>query len=57
MRTSAKCGAQAVFWPDVEACEAECMLPKGHDGRHEDKILGTWEEDDLHTIYPPEPGR
>jgi len=44
------CGAKATFWPDVEACEAECILHIGHSGeRHEDEILGEWDEDDLIT--------
>nr|MDT0658046.1 hypothetical protein [Micromonospora sp. DSM 115978] len=46
------CGAQAIFWPDVEACEAECIRPTGHDGPHEDEILGEWSEDDLPTHHP-----
>lgn len=40
------CGARTVFWPDVEACEAECSLPADHEPAnvHEDEILGEWEE-------------
>jgi hypothetical protein len=37
------CGETAVFWPDVEACDAVCVRPTGHDGDHEDEILGPWE--------------
>lgn len=48
-----KCGARAVFWPDVEAIEAECIRSRGHAGTiHEDEILGEWDETDLFTIYP-----
>lgn len=45
------CGARAVFWPDVEACDAECSLPAGHQppDEHEDDILGRWTEDSLLT--------
>lgn len=52
--TKGRCGATAVFWPEDEACEAECMLPAGHEpaGIHEDEILGTWSEDDLPTRHP-----
>lgn len=46
---SVACGAHAVFWPDVEACDAECILPLGHEGPHRDAILGEWDEDDLPT--------
>jgi hypothetical protein len=51
------CGARAVFWPDVEACDAECVLPSGHQPQdvHEDATLGTWTEDDLYTEHPEEP--
>lgn len=51
------CGAQTVFWPDVEACEAECILPRGHEPAdvHEDEILGTWHESDLITYHPDRP--
>ena len=38
-----KCGATTVFWPDDEACDAECMLTIAHDGDHEDEVLGKWE--------------
>jgi hypothetical protein len=41
-----RCGARTVFWPDDEACDAECWLPAGHEGEHEDEILG--EAPDLH---------
>jgi hypothetical protein len=37
------CGETTVFWPDVEACDAVCMLPAEHDGPHEDEVLGEWE--------------
>jgi hypothetical protein len=48
-----QCGARAVFWPDVEACDAECIRPKDHGGTvHEDEILGEWDEDDLVTTFP-----
>jgi hypothetical protein len=45
------CGARAVFWPDDEACDAECCLLLGHRpaGVHEDEILGEWDEDELPT--------
>lgn len=43
MISSEQCGEITVFWPDVEACEAECWLRKGHEGDHEDLILGPWE--------------
>lgn len=45
------CGARTVFWPDDEACDAECFLPPGHDPDdvHEDEILGRWSEDELTT--------
>lgn len=50
-----KCGATAVFWPEDEACDAECMLPRGHGGtRHEDETVGSWDEADLNTNYPHE---
>jgi hypothetical protein len=45
------CGARTVFWPDDEACDAECMLPKDHTPAdvHQDEILGEWSEDELDT--------
>lgn len=45
------CGATATFWPDVEACEAECIRPENHQPEdvHEDEILGEWTEDELNT--------
>lgn len=44
------CGATATFWPDDEACPAECLLPLGHEGTtHTDDILGDWTEDELNT--------
>jgi hypothetical protein len=45
------CGARTVFWPDDEACEAECCLSKGHEpvDVHEDRILGEWSEDEMVT--------
>ncbi|MFI8792591.1 hypothetical protein [Streptomyces sp. NPDC055105] len=46
------CGARTVFWPEDEACEAECILPHGHAGLvHEDKVLGEWDETDLTTFH------
>ena len=43
-----RCGARTVFWPDVEACEAECILPQDHEGTiHEDETLGPWDEADV----------
>ena len=50
------CGATATFWPDVEACEAECILPPGHEPAdvHEDEILGQWSEDELPTHHRPD---
>lgn len=49
-----RCGATTVFWPEVEACDAECVLPRGHDPAdvHEDEILGRWSEDELTTHHP-----
>lgn len=48
------CGAQATFWPDVEACEAVCTRPPGHGPLpHEDPILGEWTDTELPTTYPP----
>lgn len=54
---NAPCGARAVFWPDVEACEAECIRPRGHQPAnvHKDEILGEWDEDYLPTHHPDEP--
>jgi hypothetical protein len=51
--TFTTCGATATFWPDVEACEAVCIRPEGHDPAdvHEDEILGEWTEDEL-TTWP-----
>lgn len=47
------CGATAVFWPDDEACEAECIWPAGHGGtKHMDEILGEWDESELLTNVP-----
>lgn len=48
------CGARTVFWPDDEACDAECILPRGHqpDDVHRDEILGPWSEDELTTHHP-----
>ena len=53
--TDGICGAEAVFWPDEEACGAVCIKPAGHQPPdvHEDKILGEWDESDLLTA----PGR
>ncbi|HEY9367553.1 hypothetical protein [Streptomyces sp.] len=50
----AACAARAIFWPDVEACEAECIRPRGHGGAHEDDVLGEWTDDELPTTYPDE---
>jgi hypothetical protein len=52
--TETPCGARTIFWPDVEACEAECMLPAGHTPAdvHEDDILGSWTEEDMWTTRP-----
>ena len=43
------CGATTVFWPDVEACDAVCILAKGHQPAniHKDEVLGEWDEDDV----------
>lgn len=51
---TALCGARTVFWPDVEQCEAECMLPARHEpaDEHQDEILGEWTEDELWTTRP-----
>lgn len=50
-----ECGARAVFWPEEEACDAECLWPRGHGGtRHKDEILGEWDEEELSTSYPSE---
>lgn len=48
------CRARAVFWPDDEACDAECLLPRGHEPAeiHEDEILGEWNEEDMYTSHP-----
>lgn len=48
------CGARTVFWPDDEACDAECSLPSGHKPAevHEGEILGEWNEEDMHTSHP-----
>ncbi len=50
------CGAKTVFWPDMEACDAECILPKGHapEDLHVDETLGVWREGDLLTYRPEE---
>lgn len=45
------CTARATFWPDEEACEAECVRPTDHPGLHEDDILGEWDEEELPTSY------
>jgi hypothetical protein len=51
------CGARTVFWPDDEACDAQCIRHHGHSGTiHEDEILGEWNEEDLYTTAP-ETGR
>lgn len=47
------CGARAVFWPDDEACDAECVLDRDpKHARHEDEILGGWTDEELITSYP-----
>lgn len=45
------CDARTVFWPDDEACDAECALPLGHEPNdvHQDENLGEWNEDDMNT--------
>lgn len=50
------CGARTVFWPDVEGCDAECFLPRGHEPAniHEDEILDEWNEEDMLTSFPEE---
>lgn len=40
-----RCAETTVFWPDMEACEAVCVKYPGHEGPHEDEILGEWNED------------
>jgi predicted RNA-binding Zn-ribbon protein involved in translation (DUF1610 family) len=48
-----RCGARTVFWPDDEACDAECIRHRGHKGTiHEDEILGEWDEEDMYTTHP-----
>lgn len=46
-RQDNSCKATTVFWPEVEACDATCDKPKGHEPAniHEDRILGEWDED------------
>jgi hypothetical protein len=48
------CGAMTTFWPDVEACEAECCLPRGHSPAnvHKDRILGEWDAEEMPTTLP-----
>jgi len=48
------CRARTVFWPDDEACDAECSPPRGHEPVeiHEDEILGEWNEEDMYTSHP-----
>lgn len=53
-KTYEQCRAHTVFWPDVEAIDADCILPKGHGEVHADLALGEWREDDLMTTYPDE---
>lgn len=45
------CGASAIFWPDDEGCEAECILPADHqpENIHQDETLGDWDANDLPT--------
>lgn len=50
-----RCGATTVFWPDVEARDAECIRLRGHGGTvHEDAIMGEWDEETfgVPTRYP-----
>jgi hypothetical protein len=49
-----RCGARAVFWPDVEHIEAECISPRGHQPEdvHEAEYLGEWTENELWTWHP-----
>lgn len=39
-----RCKETTVFWPDDEACDAECIREEGHEGEHYDEILGEWED-------------
>ena len=57
MAGEGRCGATTVFWPDVECCEAECELARGHNPSdvHRDEILGEWCEDDMLTMPGPLP--
>ncbi|MFF4902297.1 hypothetical protein [Streptomyces sp. NPDC001068] len=49
------CGARTVFWPDDEACDAECSWPPEHGGsRHFDESLGEWDESELPTVLRDE---
>ncbi|MFD9190439.1 hypothetical protein ACFWCA_19675 [Streptomyces phaeochromogenes] len=51
--TKPLCGARTVFWPDQEACEAECALAAAHGGTiHWDEVLNEWGEDELLTTFP-----
>lgn len=51
-----QCGATTVFWPDQEAIDARCVLPRGHEpsDRHRDEDLGEWSERDLLTMPGPD---
>lgn len=52
--TRKTCGATTVFWPDVEACDAECFLPPHEGTVHEDEILGEWDASYVYTNVPEE---
>lgn len=52
--TRQQCGARTVFWPEVEGCEAECLLAPHEGTIHEDEILGEWDAEDMATITPEE---
>lgn len=52
--TRKTCGATTVFWPDVEGCEAECILAPHGGTVHEDEALGEWDSNDMHTNVPEE---
>lgn len=38
------CGYSEIWWPEVECTERTCDRPIGHSGKHNDPILGSWEE-------------
>lgn len=56
MSISPTCGATAVFWPDDEQCDAECMWPVHSGTTHKDEVLGEWTEDELYTTVPKRTG-